>query len=171
MTPVEKSHWRKIFSKDDVDKEKSIKAKAKELMYSTLNLMSQSVVGVYNFVKKGIPDFSILIPTIVAIFGMFSKGISSTKCLVLSCMIFMKQLTNKSTAYLTKFCNVIVNGSRGLYFLSMTLSSNIVYYIHEQLYSKITILFENPFLVFLSLLLNVAFVLVAAGNVLFERYF
>ena len=170
MTPVEKSHWRRIFSKDDVEKQKSIRAKAKDLVHRTLTFTKKNFFDVYSFVKKSIPDVSIILPTMVGLLGIFGRGLSSTKCLVAGCMLLMKQFTNKSTAYLTYFCNFIVNGTIGLYSLILNLSDKIVFYIHEQFYAKIIVLFENPFLVFLSLLLNVAFVMIASGSMMFEKY-
>ena len=154
-----------------MEKHKSVRAKAKDLVRSTLTFTSQSLSDVYNFVKKSTPEVSIILPTMVGLLGVFGRGVSSTKCLVSGCMLLMKQFTNKSTAYLTYFCNVIVNGSIGLYSLILNLSDKIVFYIHETFYAKIIILFENPFLVFLSLLLNVAFVMIASGSLMFEKYF
>ena len=154
-----------------MEKQKSIRAKAKDLVRSTLTFTSQSLFDVYNVVKKSTPDVSIILPTMVGLLGIFGRGVSSTKCLVAGCMLLMKQFTNKSTAYLTYFCNVVVNGSIGLYSLILKLSDKIVFYIHETFYAKIIILFENPFLVFLSLLLNVAFVMIASGSLMIDKYF
>ena len=154
-----------------MEKHKSIRAKAKDLVRSTLTFTSQSLSDVYNFVKKSTPEVSIILPTMVGLLGVFGRGVSSTKCLVAGCMLLMKQFTNKSTAYLTYFCNLFVNGSMGFYSLILNFSGKIIFYLHEQFYAKIPILFENPFLVFLSLLLNVAFVTIATVGIMIEKYF
>ena len=171
VTPVEKSHWRRIFSKDEVEKQKSIKARAKDLVQTTLKFTRERCFSVFNFVKKSIPDLNIILPTTVGLLGMLARGLSSTKCLIAGCMVLMKQFTNKSTAYLTYFCNIFVNGSMNLYSLTLKFSGKMFFYIHEQFYAKITILFENPFLVFLSLLLNFAFVTIATVGIMIEKYY
>ena len=171
VTPAERSHWRRIFSKDDVEKQKSIKARAKDLVHRTLKFTRQTVYGVLNFVKKSTPDLNIILPTTVGLLGIFARGLSSTKCLIAGSILLMKQFTNKSTAYLTYFCNLFVNGSMGFYSLILNFSGKIMFYLHEQFYAKIAILFENPFLVFLSLLLNVAFVTIATVGIMIEKYF
>ena len=172
---AEKIHWRKIFSKDDVVEEKSIKAWTRDLMSNILKLISQSVFSFFNLLKRtfcwNLPDISIVLPTVVGVLGILAKGLSSTKCLVAGCMVIMKQLTTKSSAYLTYFCNIIVNSSIGVYSLLSNFSGKILFYISDQISAKISLLFENPFLVFLSFLLNFAFVIIATGSVLFENYF